>query len=172
MDTVNVLILEPDPGQREKLAACLSREVGFRIVGAGDNFLGIIQLPILQRSPVDVLLVNIDQPKMAETKIWAAIRLLLPGTRIVALATGNDVRVLEFALSADVTALHRPDVEPDILRRAVRNAAQGVRDYDPWLIERVKPVLMRPSEETQIRVGELTIDLQAQEVTLGASPSF
>jgi DNA-binding winged helix-turn-helix (wHTH) protein len=98
------------------------------------------------------------------------IHVLLPGVRIAALASGNDDRVLESALGAGVTALHPLDVESDILRRAVCNAARGVVDFDPDLIERARRVLLRPLEETQVRFGGLTIDLQTRQVTRWGVP--
>src|SRR3990172_5831511 len=63
-----------------------------------------IQIPTLRRLPVDVLLINIDQPDMAQIDTWAAIHVVLPRARIAALTTGDDDRVLEMALGAGVGA--------------------------------------------------------------------
>ncbi|HLF26450.1 MAG TPA: winged helix-turn-helix domain-containing protein [Anaerolineae bacterium] len=123
-------------------------------------------MPILRQLQADVLLINVDQPEMIGTVAWAAIHFLLPSARIVALTAGNDVRTLEAALAAGVTALQGLNIDLDTLRRIVRNAAQGIVERDPQLIERVKPFLMRPSEEAQIHIGELTIDLQSRVVRL------
>ncbi|HET7091435.1 MAG TPA: winged helix-turn-helix domain-containing protein [Anaerolineae bacterium] len=130
----------------------------------------VSQLPVLRRLPVDVLLVNIDQPEMVRIDTWAAIHVVLPRARIAALTTGDDDSILEMALGAGVFALHPLDVEPDVLRRAVRCAAQGVIDYDPGLAQRAKRRLLKPLGPMQIRVGGLTIDLQTQEVTRWGRP--
>jgi DNA-binding response OmpR family regulator len=167
---INVLIVEPDQGRCEKLVSYLSREAGFRIVGAGEDFLYVSQIPILRRLPADVLLIDIDQPEMAQIGAWAAIHVVLPRARIAALTTGKDDRVLRMALGAGVFALHPLDVEPDVLRRAVRCAAQGVVDYDPSLAQRAKRRLLEPLGPMQIRFGGLTIDLQTQEVIRWGRP--
>jgi len=162
-DTINVLVIEPDPERRERLVACLSSKMGFKVLGAGDDVLDVCQAPILQRRPVDVYLVDIDRPEMAETDTWAAIHLLLPGTRIAALTEGTNVPVLRAALSAGVRVIHRLDAEPDVLRRAVRNAAQRVVDYDPQLIEQAKSALFRPLEEPQTHLEDKSIHLTQRE---------
>lgn len=162
---INVMIVDPDAERRERLIACLSCEEGFQIVGVGDDFLDTCQMPFLRHSPVDVLLIDVDQSEMADIETWAAIHFLLPGARIVALTEGNDDLILEAALGAGVTGLHRPDAESGVLCRAVRNAVQGMVDHDPWLTDRARCVLMRPLKERQVRFGESTIDHQTQEVT-------
>ena len=162
-DTINVLVIERDAERRERLVACLSSEMGFKVLGAGDDFLEVCQAPILKRRPVGVYLVNIDRPEMAETDTWAAIHLLLPGARIAALTEGTNVPVLRAALGAGVRVIHRVDAEPDVLRRAVRNAAQRVVDYDPQLIEQAKSALFRPLEEPQIYLEDKSIQLTQRE---------
>ncbi len=143
---------------------CLSREMGFRVVGTGSDFLAVYQANGLAAHP-DVLLINVDQVFMNVLRNWAAIRILLPNARVVALTHGADDHVLETVLGVGVTALHQPDAEMAVLCQAVRNAAQRLVDFDPWLIERAKSVVLQPLAEAQVRFGGLTIDLQAHEVT-------
>ncbi len=66
--------------------------------------------------------------------------------------------------------MHRITAEPAVLCRAVRNAAQGIVDLDPELIDRAKRFILRPLTGTQVRFGGLTIDLQAQKVTRWNKP--
>ena len=101
---IDVLIVEPEPGRCEELVTYLSSEAEIRIVGAGEDFLYVSQIPTIRRRPVDVLLINIDQPEMAQIDTWAAIHVVLPRARIAALTAGNDDRVLEMALGAGVGA--------------------------------------------------------------------
>ena len=164
VDTIDVLIVETDKSHRDRLAACLCREPGFRVVGAGSDLLQVCRAS----SPagrVDVLIVDVDHCVLIRVRTWAAIHVLLMETRVVALTSGADDDVLETTLSAGVAALHPLSVEPPILCRAVRNAARGVVDFDPVLIERAKRVVLQPLAEGQVRRGGLTIDLIQQEVT-------
>jgi len=111
--------------------------------------------------PVDVLLIDIQQVVLTEIQTWAAIHVLLPGVRIVALAEGNNECILDVALGAGVMALQRPDAEPVVLCQAVRHAAQGIADYDPWLVELAARALIQP-----LHPDHLAIDLKLQEVKL------
>ncbi len=143
---------------------CLSHEVGFRVVGAGSDFLTVYQASALT-AHLDVLLISVDQVLMSALRNWAAIHVLLPDARVVALTHGIDDHVLETVLGVGVTALHRPDADMAVLCQAVRNAAHRLVDFDPWLIERAKSVVLQPLAEAQARSSGLTVDLQAHEVT-------
>ena len=163
--TIRIVIVEPVAARRERLRSALAREPEFSILGSGDDFLEACSLPVHRKEVVDVLLINIDEPGMPELDAWSAVRLILPGTRIVALTSGNDDRVLDLAFAAGVTALHRLDIEVSALGAIVRRAAGGTVDLDPELKQRVASRLLRPLTAAQIRVGGLTIDLHTQDVT-------
>ena len=72
--------------------------------------------------------------------------------------------MLEASLAAGFNSLHPVGVDPDVLCRAVRNAAKGVLDYDPFIVERIKKLLMMNAGDTIIRFGGLTVDPETQEV--------
>ena len=159
--TIYILIVEPDPARREWLVTCLSREAGFRIVGAEENFLAACRAD-LRLTRVDVLLVNADQIAPTALRSWATIHVLWPNARVAALTSGTDDQVLESVLCAGVTALHRLVITSTVLCRIVRNASKGIADFDLWLIERARSVVLRPAAEAQIRFGGLAIDLREQ----------
>jgi DNA-binding response OmpR family regulator len=162
--TINVLIAEPDHVRRQSFVTWLGHEASVRIVDAESDFLEACRPgPLIAR--VDVLVVNVDHFATTQLRTWAAIHILLLDARVVALTDGTRDDVLESALGAGVTALHPLSVEPITLRRAVRNAAQGVVDFDSELIERARRVVLQPLAEAQIRFGGLTIDLRRREVT-------
>jgi len=163
MDIIQVSIVEPDRMRRKWLATCLCREVDFQIVGIGGDCLEACQSSSVAH--VDVLIINVDSIAMTRVRTWAAVHVLLLDARVVALTNGVDDGVLETTLGAGVTALHLLDVEPSVLCRAVRNAARGVVDFDPVLIERAKRVVLQPLAGGQVRYGGLTIDLVKHEVT-------
>jgi len=160
---INVLIAEPDHMRRQSFVTWLRQETSFRIVGARSDCLEV-RRPNVPIAHLDVLVVNVDHLAPAQLHTWAAIHLLLLDARVVALTDGARDDVLESALGAGVTALHPLSVEPATLRRAVRNAAQGIVDFDPTLIERARRVVLQPLTEGQIRFGGLTIDLRRRDV--------
>lgn len=148
INVINVVIVDVDPQHRARLITCLSDEVRFKIVGAGNDFLEACALPLQQQLPVHVLLINLDQPEMGQVETWAAIHLLLSNARIVGLTSGNDDNILRLALGAGTLTLHLLDVGADVLQRAVQNASRGEADYDPELKMRATRNLLRPLEKT------------------------
>lgn len=153
---INVMIIEPDPGHRKLLVGRLSNDAGIRVVRALGGVMAACRADTLAVH-ADVLLVDVDQAGMAEPRIWAAIRVLFPDARVVALTHGASDHVLESVLGVGVTALHRPNAEAAILCRAVRNAAQGVVDFDQELVERAKSVVLSclPASRVGVRRSEL-----------------
>lgn len=163
MGTIRVLVAEPDIARRQSFVAWLSREADVRIVAACSDCLTACRSGLLDER-VEVLVVNVDHFVVACMQTWATIHVLLEGARVVALTNGTSDDVLESTLSAGVTAFHPLDVGPAMLCRAVRNAALGVVDFDPALIERARRVVLQPLDAGQVRFGGLTIDLRRREV--------
>lgn len=146
MDSISVLIVEPDPIRREGLAACLERESDIRLVGMGQDYVEACKSSS-GGSSIDVLLMNLDNPRMACLRDWSLLRALLPDVRIAGLTDGRDDRVLEAALAGGVVALQRLQAEPVVISRAARHAAAGLLDFDVGLMDRLKMILMQPADE-------------------------
>ena len=146
MNSISVLIVEPDPIRRAGLAACLEREGDIRLVGMGQDYVEACKSSS-RESLVDVLLMNLDNPRMAHLRDWSLLRALLPDVRIAGLTDGRDDRVLEAAVAGGVVALQRVQAEPVVISRAARRAAEGLPDFDAGLMERLKMVLMQPADE-------------------------
>jgi DNA-binding response OmpR family regulator len=164
METINVLVVEPDPIRLEEISASLTREADFEVSGAGGDLIEALKACSSPSSAPDVLVINIDHQPTKRMKSWALLRTLLPDARVVALTKGEEDSVLEAALAAGFSALHPLDVEPNVLCRAARNAAKGGLDYAPFIVERIKKLLMMDAGEMVICLGGLLVDLEKQEV--------
>ncbi len=164
MGIISVLVVEPDPLRLKGIVTSLTRETGFKVTGTGSDFVEALKSDSSPFSSPDVLVINIDHQSMKGMKSWALLRSLLPDASIVALTKGEEDSMLEAALAAGFIALHPPNVEPNVLCRAVRNAAKGVLDYSPFIVERIKKLLMMNTGEMVINLGGLTVDLETQEV--------
>ncbi len=165
MGIINVLVVEPDPLRLKGIVTSLTRETGFKVTGTGSDFVEVLKADSQPFSSPDVLVINIDHRPMKGMKSWALLRSLLPDARVVALTKGEEDSMLEVALAVGFIALHPPNVEPNVLCRAVQNAANGVLDYAPFIVARIKRLLMMNAGETVICLGGLTVDLETQEVT-------
>ncbi len=168
MDKVTVLLVEPDATLRKHFERILALEADLHLINQPDFFSSNHDAPVTWCC--DVLLLDADRTPVTDLHTWARIHVLLPEARIVAITAGHDDAVLEAVLAGGINGVHYVTVEPAVLCRVVRHAAQGILDSDRDLIERAKRVILRPLNNTQVRFGGLTIDLQACQITRWNKP--
>ena len=141
-----ILIVEDEPEIAEIIETYLSRE-GFRVVTAGD---GTVGLGHHLRLRPDLVVLDIKLPGQDGYEVLAAIR-----------RRGNTPVIMVTALAEDLDKL-----------QALRIGADDyvVKPFNPLeVVARVKAVLRRsmgvPTERL-LRVGPVTVDLQAYRVTV------
>lgn len=158
MSNTNVLVIDSDLDRCSSIVKCLQSSTGgsLRIVGQGFDLTEALH-ELEDVVSIDVLVINIDRPDMRHSVTWMEVRLLLPGTRIVALTHGDD-QILRAALAAGVAALHTPYVGCEELSQAVQHAAVGQVDYGTRLLEKARQLLLKHRSETEVRCGGLCID--------------
>lgn len=94
-----------------------------------------------------------------------ALRTILPySVNIVALTSGQNVRVLENILTAGIAELHRPDSSHIVMCEAIRRRARGQVEFDPALAELAKRLLWDSTDKNELRVGGLSINLESRHV--------
>lgn len=146
MNNAFILIVEDEPEIAEIIETYLSRE-GFRVVTAGD---GTVGLGHHLRLRPDLVVLDIKLPGQDGYEVLAAIR-----------RRGNTPVIMVTALAEDLDKL-----------QALRIGADDyvVKPFNPLeVVARVKAVLRRsmgvPTERL-LRVGPVTVDLQAYRVTV------
>lgn len=146
MNNALILIVEDEPEIAEIIETYLSRE-GFRVVTAGD---GTVGLGHHLRLRPDLVVLDIKLPGQDGYEVLAAIR-----------RRGNTPVIMVTALAEDLDKL-----------QALRIGADDyvVKPFNPFeVVARVKAVLRRsmgvPTERL-LRVGPVTVDLQAYRVTV------
>ena len=168
---LNLLVVEPDRLRREGLVACLGREADLKVVGEGSDFEKAITSISAPFPGIDILLVNADSSQAQYLRYWTVVRMVLPSkARIVALCSGTKRSHLETLLAVGVMGLHLPGAEPEQICQAIRNAARGRIDYDAVLAEGLRAALMLPVKEGGVRIGQLTLDRQTEELRHSNEP--
>ncbi len=163
MEMLNVIVVDPDHKRRTRLTSIVNQSEGIRVAGAGESLLQACE-EVIPPTPINVIVLNIDQPEMLNPDTWATTHLVLRSARVVALTRGDKGDAIKAALAARVAGLHRLDVHPTALTRAIRNAAQGIADYDPALVETAKTEMLLSSDPSSLHLGDVAIDLTAREV--------
>jgi len=168
MARTGVLLIEPDPTWRTRMARYLSRERTIRLaIEARDLITALKATSTAGPQGVDVIVANLDA--MTDMRLWALLRIAFSRTSIIGLTEGKDERVVLGALAAGLSGLLRPDPEPGILLHAIQEAVQRRRYIDATLAQRARLALACLPEQKILHFNELTLDLERHSATFGGT---
>ena len=141
---LRIVIVEDQRIVRELLAALLSREPGFEVVGQAST--GSEGLRLAEHLAPDVLLLDISLPDMDGIAVAQVLRARQPRVRVIALSIHDEPRIVEAMLAAGAAGYVSKSTTVDDLRDAIREVCRG-RQY-------VSPVL-RVRQTNAAACGEL-----------------
>ena len=126
---MKVVVADNETAVREGLVTILGLIPGIEVVGAAANGAEAIELVDLF-SP-DVVLMDLNMPRVDGVEATAQIRARHPGTQIVVLTTyANDASILK-ALNAGALGYLTKSASREDIRRALESAAAGHAHLDP-----------------------------------------
>ena len=128
---IRVIIAEDQGMVLGALAALLELEGDLSVVAQARD--GAEALALVQKHRPDVLLTDIEMPKMTGLELAAAVRRDLPRTRVIILTTFARAGYLRRALDAGVAGYLLKDAPASELAAAVRRVHAGGRAVDPEL---------------------------------------
>jgi DNA-binding NarL/FixJ family response regulator len=132
--TISIVLADDHPVVRRGIRALLEAEPGYAVVGEASDGLHLLRLA--ERLQPDVLLLDLMMPGLNGLDALPALRRRCPRTRVVVLSVHGDEAFVQRALKDGATGYALKDCDPDILMRAVREAAAGRRYLSPPLSER------------------------------------
>jgi two-component system, NarL family, response regulator len=122
---IRVLAADDHPVVRAGIAAMLANEPDIAIVGEARN--GAEAVALFEAERPDVVLMDLQMPKVDGVVAIAAIRAIEPNARVIALTTYDGDADIHRALSAGACAYLLKDAMIDELVAAIRSAASGKR---------------------------------------------
>ena len=158
---IRVVIAEDQAMVLGALAALLEIEGDIDVVGRAQN--GEEALAICQREKPDVLLTDVEMPRMTGLELAAAVR---KTTRVIILTTFARGGYLRRALEAGASGYLLKDSPAEQLANAVRRVALGGRVIDPELAAEAwgEPDPLTDRERQVLRMageGESSADIAA-----------
>jgi two-component system response regulator DesR len=126
-----IVLAEDQAMVRGALAALLRLEPGMFIVGEAAD--GRAALDMVETLKPDVLLTDIEMPKMSGLEVARAIRDQGNSTRVIILTTFARAGYLRRALESNVSGYLLKDAPSDRLADAIRRVVAGGRAIDPQL---------------------------------------
>lgn len=163
MQKIRVVLAEDQSMLRGALAALLSIEPDIEVLGSFPD--GKQTLQAVGKHRPEVLIADIEMPKMTGLELSIRVNELYPETRILILTTFARPGYLRRALEAGASGYLLKDRPSEELADAVRKVSRGIRVVDPelasqiWntekdpLTDRERVILRRAGD------GETTADL-------------
>jgi DNA-binding NarL/FixJ family response regulator len=121
--TVRVLVTDDNAMVRRGLVELLSAAEGIDVVGQAANGREAVE-QVTELDP-DVVLMDLQMPRMGGVEATAEITATHPGVRVVVLTSFGEVERVHAALAAGASGYLLKDAEPEEVAAAVRAAAAG-----------------------------------------------
>ncbi len=128
---IRVVVAEDQKMVLGALAALLEIDGDIEVIGRAQD--GAAALAICRELKPDVLLTDIEMPRMTGLELAATVKRELPGTRIIILTTFARGGYLRRALEAGASGYLLKDSPAEQLANAVRRVKAGGRVVDPEL---------------------------------------
>jgi DNA-binding NarL/FixJ family response regulator len=126
-EKINVLIVDDQQLVRDGIKALLEIKDDFTIVGTASD--GQEAIEILQKKPVDVVLMDIRMPGLGGIEATSQIRKFNKDIRIIMLTTFNNDDYIVKAIKAGANGYLLKDIPKDDLAEAIRLAYRGVSQF-------------------------------------------
>ncbi|MFN4147480.1 MAG: response regulator [Runella sp.] len=155
MKSVRVLLADDHPILLESLAALLSKSEGIVIVGRATN--GLDAFKLLDFTPTDVVITDLNMPKLDGIDFAIRLREHYPKIKVILLTMVEDAHQIRSAIQAGVSGYVLKSATPDELRHALKEVAEG-RRYFGREVEEALAVIPNPAAA----YGNETVDSIAQ----------
>lgn len=127
---------------REGLRKVLAREADMQVVGEAADF-GTLTM-LVQKTPADVLLMDINMPGAGAHETLASIRRDYPDLAVVVLSMMPEEQVALDMLTGGAAAFVSKEAAADELVAAIRKALSGHRDLTPQFPQPRRPGRLPP----------------------------
>lgn len=132
---ISVLLVDDHALLRETLRERLCREDDLRVVATANDAGEAIKLAAVHHP--DVVLMDIDMPGQSCFEAANQIKRSDPAVSIIFLSAFFHDRYIESALAAQASGYITKDEHPDIIIKALRNAAEDVAYFSPKVQDRL-----------------------------------
>lgn len=163
MDCIRVLLIEDETLLRSTMSTLLNAQQDMEVVGEGVDGEHGVKIALAQKP--DVVLTDIQMPRMDGIQATQAIREALPGTAVVILTNYDDDDRLFGALKAGAIGYVLKSAALPEVAEAIRSAHRGEGVLPPTLVTRVVSEFARQARVLQ-KHHEVFSELTRREVEI------
>lgn len=136
MDKIQVMMSDDHQMVREGIKALLEIDGDIKIVAQAND--GVECLRILEKVNPDVLLLDINMPKLDGLSVLETIKRTKPNVKVIILTIHNEADYLLSAYEKGADGYVLKDSGCDILKSAIRTVTQGEQYIEPILMPRLR----------------------------------
>ncbi len=151
---IRLVVVDDHPVVRHGLVAMLRYERDMQVVGEAENGIEAVNR-ILELLP-DVVLLDLNLPKMSGIEVMRQVRAQKPRVRFLVLTTYDTDEYIGPALEAGAQGYLLKDATPDELTRAVRSLAAGGAALEEGVAARVLESIAEPGDD-ELSARELEV---------------
>jgi DNA-binding NarL/FixJ family response regulator len=163
---IKIILADDHKLFREGLRRILELQEDLQVVGeAGD---GEQVLSLLESRPCDVIIMDINMPKLNGVEATRRVKEKYPRTTVLVLSIHDDREYLLEVLNAGAAGYVLKDIDPDKLIEAIRLVAAGESVVDPGLTARLITELTRLSSKTEVETANPLTEREREVLALMA----
>lgn len=164
-----ILIVDDEPLLLDSLEIILKISGGYDVVGKATN--GIEALPYFAKEQIDILLVDLNMPKMGGIELISRVHASYPEVKILVLTTFYDEKSIASAIAGGATSYLLKDSGKDQILRSIKEVISGRSVLDQKVMEKLTQMLVATNTTSaQARTRASVIEENAEQSS-GAFPS-
>ncbi len=160
-----ILLVDDEPLLTESLEIILSMSGGHEIVGKALN--GVEALEILASKEVDIMMADLNMPRMGGIELIGKVRQLYPSVKTIVLTTFYDEKNISAAIAGGAAGYLLKDSGKDAIVSAVDRALKGQSVLDSKVMEKLTAMVSSSTpvskDNTDIYEGK---DLTEREIEI------
>ncbi len=142
---IQVMMTDDHLMVREGIKALLEIDGDIKVIAQASD--GVECLGILEKTEPDVLLLDINMPKLDGLSVLETLKRNRPQLKVIVLTIHNEADYLLNAYEKGADGYVLKDSGSDILKRAIRIVNQGERYIEPVLMPKLRERLEKKKEE-------------------------
>lgn len=150
---IRILIVDDQNFTRQALQAILETEVDFEIVGKAPN--GVEAIKYLDKTSVDIVIVDLEMPEMSGLTVTEKIRERFPETKVIILSSHDDRNNINAAVEAGAKGYLLKSTSAQEIVDTIRAIQRGYFQLGPGLFEKLLSHLIQEKEEATTNLSEL-----------------
>lgn len=124
---IRVILVDDHPVLRSGIRGLLEKAGDIEI--AGEANYGEEALRLVEETPADILLLDMELPDIPGTQVARQVKLSHPGLKILSLSAHDDATYVRQVLELGAAGYLMKDEAPDVIVEAVRGVASGQQGW-------------------------------------------